>query len=134
MAATALHNECSRLFRTSTKPLVPKKPPPPTCVVCFEDVVSNKRVLGCEHVFHASCVDGWMRERGTCPTCRTRERKRIVFDWKYSSNARERDMRSLAPEDQERFDVWVALSDRQMVRHVSSSPSPERLRLMRELY
>ena len=44
------------------------------CAVCLErygdsDVV---RVLpDCGHLFHRECVDPWLRQRPTCPVCRT---------------------------------------------------------------
>ncbi|CAM0905386.1 unnamed protein product [Alopecurus aequalis] len=44
------------------------------CAVCLErygdsDVV---RVLpDCGHLFHRECVDHWLRQRPTCPVCRT---------------------------------------------------------------
>uniref|UniRef100_A0A803KPB9 RING-type E3 ubiquitin transferase n=1 Tax=Chenopodium quinoa TaxID=63459 RepID=A0A803KPB9_CHEQI len=43
------------------------------CVVCLGVFVKNEilRLLPkCGHVFHADCIDTWLRFRGTCPFCR----------------------------------------------------------------
>eukprot|EP00040_Diaphanoeca_grandis_P023743 m.129620 g.129620 ORF g.129620 m.129620 type:complete len:371 (-) comp29412_c0_seq1:71-1183(-) len=41
------------------------------CAVCFEDMQGSPRcrVLPCCHVFHAECIDPWLRQRPTCPIC-----------------------------------------------------------------
>lgn len=44
------------------------------CVVCLEKLKNAEvcRVLpNCHHEFHALCVDPWLLEKLTCPTCRT---------------------------------------------------------------
>jgi hypothetical protein len=40
-----------------------------TCSICLDSYEKNKtvRVLTCHHVYHASCVDQWLRRRATCP-------------------------------------------------------------------
>ncbi|CAO2040818.1 unnamed protein product [Urochloa humidicola] len=43
------------------------------CTVCLEAFCAGdrRRVLpGCEHGFHAECVDSWLRESRRCPICR----------------------------------------------------------------
>ncbi|KAB2095790.1 hypothetical protein ERO13_A01G064160v2 [Gossypium hirsutum] len=43
------------------------------CVICLEDVEDDElcRVFPvCEHVFHCSCIDNWLRNHLTCPICR----------------------------------------------------------------
>ncbi|SPO40263.1 uncharacterized protein PSFLO_05745 [Pseudozyma flocculosa] len=43
------------------------------CLVCLEDWTDDDdcRLLACQHVFHASCVDRWMTSSSnTCPMCR----------------------------------------------------------------
>ncbi|CAN6246241.1 unnamed protein product [Urochloa humidicola] len=43
------------------------------CAVCLEPFGAGdrRRVLpGCEHGFHAECVDSWLRETRRCPICR----------------------------------------------------------------
>jgi Ring finger domain len=44
----------------------------PTCSVClcsYEESEALRR-LGCGHVYHASCLDQWLRTNATCPRCR----------------------------------------------------------------
>ncbi|XP_052771475.1 uncharacterized protein LOC128211094 [Mya arenaria] len=43
------------------------------CHVCFEnyEVGDLQKVLPCFHLFHSSCIDQWLKERATCPVCRT---------------------------------------------------------------
>ncbi|KAG0489507.1 hypothetical protein HPP92_006370 [Vanilla planifolia] len=45
-----------------------------TCSVCLEQVVVGEliRSLPCLHQFHASCIDPWLRQQGTCPVCKHR--------------------------------------------------------------
>ncbi|CAO2040819.1 unnamed protein product [Urochloa humidicola] len=43
------------------------------CAVCLEAFRGGdrRRVLpGCEHGFHAECVDSWLRKSRRCPICR----------------------------------------------------------------
>lgn len=42
-----------------------------TCSICLDsfEVNSTVRVLGCGHVYHAHCVELWLRRRPTCPMC-----------------------------------------------------------------
>ena len=43
-----------------------------TCTVCLESPAAGKpmAVLPCDHVFCAACIEQWMRQKTTCPTCR----------------------------------------------------------------
>ncbi|XP_078160685.1 RING/U-box superfamily protein [Carex rostrata] len=45
-----------------------------TCSVCLEQVNEGDllRSLPCLHQFHASCIDPWLRQQGTCPVCKYR--------------------------------------------------------------
>ncbi|XP_024192476.1 E3 ubiquitin-protein ligase SDIR1 isoform X1 [Rosa rugosa] len=45
-----------------------------TCSVCLEQVNTGEliRSLPCLHQFHASCIDPWLRQQGTCPVCKYR--------------------------------------------------------------
>jgi len=47
----------------------------PSCAICLSEYAKGDelvRVLpACGHFFHADCrIDWWLRQRGTCPTCR----------------------------------------------------------------
>lgn len=43
------------------------------CSVCLENFVEGEliRTVPCFHQFHAACVDPWLRQRGTCPVCKS---------------------------------------------------------------
>ncbi|GAB2242183.1 hypothetical protein Droror1_Dr00018958 [Drosera rotundifolia] len=44
------------------------------CVVCLSKMRKGERIrsLDCRHVFHARCLDGWLRHLNfTCPLCRS---------------------------------------------------------------
>ncbi|KAI9015590.1 hypothetical protein DFJ74DRAFT_609336 [Hyaloraphidium curvatum] len=45
------------------------------CCVCLSalaprEAPSALRTLGCQHTFHAGCVDFWLLEKAACPVCR----------------------------------------------------------------
>lgn len=44
-----------------------------TCSICLDGYEKNNRVrvLGCNHVYHSSCIEAWLRRRPTCPMCQT---------------------------------------------------------------
>jgi len=68
------------------KSSVPKQPEMPipdlyiddvgdqSCSICLDNYVDGDilRRLPCEHVFHESCVDTWLRLNGHCPLCKRR--------------------------------------------------------------
>lgn len=44
-----------------------------TCSICWEDFKENdklKKVKGCNHTFHISCLEYWYKKSSTCPMCR----------------------------------------------------------------
>jgi len=47
------------------------------CVICFSDVLDDRLVLNCTHVFHGECIAGWFLNgtrtgRRKCPICKER--------------------------------------------------------------
>lgn len=42
------------------------------CQICMEDFEEGDelRTLPCFHLFHAKCIDQWLKEKSVCPTCR----------------------------------------------------------------
>jgi hypothetical protein len=41
------------------------------CSICLEGFESTAVKLGCDHLFHRTCITRWLREHTTCPICRT---------------------------------------------------------------
>jgi E3 ubiquitin-protein ligase ATL10/75/76/77/78 len=43
------------------------------CAICLSDFIDGERVRvlpNCGHGFHANCVEEWIVQRSSCPTCR----------------------------------------------------------------
>jgi hypothetical protein len=44
-----------------------------SCAICLIDFLPNEQIrqLPCDgaHVFHPSCIDGWLEKNLTCPHC-----------------------------------------------------------------
>lgn len=40
------------------------------CSICFENDDCEYYKTRCEHDFHTSCLDSWLKESNTCPICR----------------------------------------------------------------
>lgn len=40
-----------------------------TCIICREEMVAAKK-LDCGHMFHARCLQSWLKRQLSCPTCR----------------------------------------------------------------
>jgi hypothetical protein len=38
------------------------------CGICLDDM-KNALCLPCGHKFHDECITGWIKTKGTCPTC-----------------------------------------------------------------
>ncbi|KAJ2706141.1 hypothetical protein FB645_001898 [Coemansia sp. IMI 203386] len=65
-------------YLCSESPESKDKPTTESCVICL-DSYSEKcvvRVLACDHVFHAACVDKWLLRRSSrCPLCNSDTRR-----------------------------------------------------------
>lgn len=44
----------------------------PSCCVCISDIKKNDEtlMLPCGHMFHSSCIMGWLGGNNNCPVCR----------------------------------------------------------------
>ncbi|GAB0497012.1 hypothetical protein MMPV_008335 [Pyropia vietnamensis] len=40
-----------------------------TCIICREEMLAAKK-LACGHIFHARCLQSWLKRQLSCPTCR----------------------------------------------------------------
>jgi hypothetical protein len=40
------------------------------CVICHEPMSEGGKQLPCKHVFHAGCVQEWIQQSPSCPSCR----------------------------------------------------------------
>lgn len=41
------------------------------CSICYENIVENKKILKCGHIFHKNCIDSWTKINPICPYCRS---------------------------------------------------------------
>ncbi|KAF6778781.1 hypothetical protein AHF37_01516 [Paragonimus kellicotti] len=43
-----------------------------TCSICFEDYQTSEKAtrLPCQHIYHTTCVNTWLKQHATCPVCR----------------------------------------------------------------
>ncbi len=51
------------------------------CSICFEKLVCKKtQILHCGHEFHDECIERWIEESSTCPSCRSITDHHITLD------------------------------------------------------
>lgn len=43
------------------------------CAICLIDICRDhpRTVLNCAHIFHKSCIGGWLAKKQCCPVCQT---------------------------------------------------------------
>uniref|UniRef100_A0A7S2NLE8 RING-type domain-containing protein n=1 Tax=Alexandrium andersonii TaxID=327968 RepID=A0A7S2NLE8_9DINO len=54
---------------------------PRECPICINDIQPGdnvRKLPGCEHVFHRSCIDLWLLRRADCPLCKRDVRKDLA--------------------------------------------------------
>ncbi|BBN19960.1 hypothetical protein MPTK1_8g15250 [Marchantia polymorpha subsp. ruderalis] len=62
-----------KLIYSQSSPL-PHGPQDTACSICLQDYRNDEvlRMLpDCHHVFHAPCIDAWLRLHASCPMCRS---------------------------------------------------------------
>lgn len=66
------------------------------CAICLGDLADGDQVrgLGCDHVFHKSCIDMWVVRNANCPLC-----KRSVVTTKVPEPVKEPELRRRAVRD-----------------------------------
>ena len=43
------------------------------CSICLDEISQDSvRTFECNHYFHLSCLNEWVRKSATCPVCRTK--------------------------------------------------------------
>jgi hypothetical protein len=43
----------------------------PRCIICLDNSNKNREfIFKCSHSFHGVCIDKWLRNNRTCPSCR----------------------------------------------------------------
>mmetsp|Transcript_5420 Transcript_5420/g.16166 ORF Transcript_5420/g.16166 Transcript_5420/m.16166 type:complete len:564 (+) Transcript_5420:193-1884(+) len=40
------------------------------CIICRDEVRNSAKKLPCGHIFHKTCLQGWLKRQLNCPTCR----------------------------------------------------------------
>ena len=40
------------------------------CIICFENMSYNIKILSCKHIFHHDCIKEWTHYKSNCPVCR----------------------------------------------------------------
>ncbi|EAR89777.2 zinc finger, C3HC4 type (RING finger) protein (macronuclear) [Tetrahymena thermophila SB210] len=64
--------------------LEPKQSQPSqTCSICFLEIENKSSIyeLECKHMFHSECLDTWLKNKNSCPNCRSKviQRSQLVI-------------------------------------------------------
>ncbi|KAL4453380.1 hypothetical protein ABPG74_017587 [Tetrahymena malaccensis] len=64
--------------------LEPKQSQPSqTCSICFLEIENKSSIyeLECKHIFHSDCLDTWLKNKNSCPNCRSKviQRSQLVI-------------------------------------------------------
>ncbi len=70
--AVRMNHNAIRRMRTGIVPSNIAEDEHPSCSICLENYVPGEesRTLNCKHMFHKTCIDGWLANHDTCPLCR----------------------------------------------------------------
>ncbi|KAL3907418.1 MAG: hypothetical protein SGILL_008884 [Bacillariaceae sp.] len=100
-----------------------------TCIICRDEMTieTSKRLPGCGHIFHKSCLREWLVQQQTCPTCRAdisageaRQRQQDAAD----AQNREQAQREPGPEEQ-KDDVGDNVADNPALEGAAASGKTE---------
>lgn len=54
------------------------------CGICYDELLTDVRVLECKHIFHTECINLWIERSNSCPFCRSQifntEYERLISD------------------------------------------------------
>jgi len=80
-----------------------------TCSVCLEEFAQDTicRQIYCSHIFHDKCVQIWLSNQNSCPSCRVRVTKKAIQEF-LKAKAIEAEMVKL-PEEQ--ADITIPNTD-----------------------
>jgi len=97
------------------------------CLICFEDFSSEGKhrvvSLNCGHIFGKSCIERWLRNHSTCPSCKvTVSDIRLIFGFPIVNSSEVNQMREELKRLQDENDRLTLL--RNNGNHIISSPRP----------
>jgi E3 ubiquitin-protein ligase synoviolin len=88
----------------------------PSCIICRDEMTvdSTKKLPGCGHLFHKSCLREWLVQQQSCPTCRgdisameVRQQQQDRADQERAAREEEELQQEAAAEAQEREETLL---------------------------